>query len=175
MRKSLSVAGLMLFAALLFIQPSRADSSNFNNYQLTGSDGTNITFSLPQTLTPSSVTWNNILVFHNVAGTGYGFNTVLIGNSGWNGTNYWASGSMTKTIELYAPGLFTFNSDGTVTLGTGTFTVGDYHSFGGGPKSFTLTIVDPPGGPVTTPEPASLILLGLGSLALGSFRRRKTS
>ena len=62
-----------------------------------------------------------------------------------------------------------------LTSDSGTFTIGDYHSFGGGPESFTLTIVDPPGGPVTTPEPASLILLGLGSLALGAFRRPKTS
>jgi hypothetical protein len=175
MVKYLSGAGIVLAAFLLFVPSSKADSLNNNNYQLTG-NGFNITFTLPQTLTPSSVTWNGILVFNNIVdGNGYVFNSILIGNSGWNGTDYWATGAATKTLELYAPGLFTWNADGTVTLGTGTFTIGDYHSFNGGPMTYTLTIVDPPGGAVPTPEPASLTLLGLGSLALGVVRRRKAS
>ena len=178
MRKCSYIAGLMLFTALVFVQPSKADSMNTNNYQLTG-NGWNITFSLPQTLTPSSVTWNGIANFTNVASTGgYVFNTVQIGNAGFLGTNYWAFGSSTKSLELEAPGLFTWNADGTLTLGVGTFTLGDYNSFHGGPMQYTLTIIDPPGAlsssssPVTTPEPASLILLGLGGLSLGAFRRK---
>jgi hypothetical protein len=66
-----------------------------------------------------------------------------------------------------------------VTLNTGTFALGDYNSFHGGPLSFTLTVVDPPGpgtdDVVGTPEPASLMLLSVGGLALGSLRRRKTN
>jgi hypothetical protein len=64
-----------------------------------------------------------------------------------------------------------------VTLNTGTFILGDYHSFNGGPLSFTLTVVDPPGtnDVVGTPEPASLMLLSVGGLALGALRRRKTN
>jgi len=179
MRKSFYIAGLVLFAALLFVQPSKADSMNFNNYQLTG-NGWNLTFSLPQTLTPSSVTWNGILNFNNVpGGGGYIFNTIQIGNASAFGTDYWAFGSATKSFEIVAPGLFTWNADGTVTLGTSTFTIGDYNSLNGGPMSYTLTIVDPPAGPsgapVSTPEPASLILLGLGGLSLGAFGRRKAS
>jgi PEP-CTERM motif len=177
MRKCSYIAGLMLFAALLFVQPSKADSMNTNNYQLTG-NGWNITFSLPQTLTPSSVTWNGIVNFTNVAGSGgYVFNSVLIGNSSAFGTDLWAFGSSTKSLVIVAPGLFTWNADGTVTLGVGTFTVGDYNSFlDGRPMQYTLTIVDPPGGPsgnpVSTPEPASLVLLGVGGLSLGAFRRK---
>ena len=56
------------------------------------------------------------------------------------------------------------DSDGTVSLHTGVFDMG----------GFTLTVVDPPGS-VGTPEPASLILLSLGGLALGALRRRKAS
>jgi hypothetical protein len=132
-----------------------------------------ISFTLPQTLTPSSVTWNGILNFTNVAGTWgkggqntpYNFSTVMIGSMGTNGTNYWASGGTTRFVELEAPGLFTWNADGTVTLNTGTFALGDYNSFNGGPLLFTLSVVDPqvkvrtmPG----TPEPASLMLLSVG-------------
>jgi hypothetical protein len=146
-----------------------------------------ISFTLPQTLTPSSVTWNGILNFTNVAGTWgkggqntpYNFSTVQIGSMGTNGTNYWASGGATRFVELEAPGLFTWNADGTVTLNTGTFALGDYNSFHGGPLLFTLTVVDPPGpgtdDVVGTPEPASLMLLSVGGLALGALRRRKSN
>jgi len=79
-------------------------------------------------------------------------------------TNYAAIGSLTNSVELIAPGRFTWNSDGTVSLHTGVFDMG----------GFTLTVVDHPGS-VGTPEPASLILLSLGGLALGALRRRKAS
>src|ERR1700739_639431 len=180
MRTYLSIAGMFFVAALLFVQPSQADSLNNNVYELKGhpSDPTylDITFTLPQTLTPSGVTWNGILMFSNVVGTfnggAYTFATVYIGAAGWDHfTNYWATGSQTRFVELEAPGLFTWNSDGTVTLNTGTFALGDYHIFTGGPQDYTLTIVDPPGDSVPTPEPASLVLLGVGGVALGAIRR----
>ncbi len=185
MRKCVSIAGMVFLAGFLFVQPSKAD--NFNTYQLTGAafGGMTISFTLPQTLTPSSVTWNGILNFTNVAGTfgkngqntPYNFSTVMIGSMGSDGTNYWAAGSATRFVELEAPGLFTWNADGTVTLNTGTFALGDYHSFNGGPLLFTLTVVDPPGTDdvMGTPEPASLMLLSVGGLALGALRRRKTN
>ena len=175
MRKFFYIAGLVLFSALLFVQPSKADSMNINNYQFTG-NGWNFSFSLPQTVAPSSVTWNGILVFNNVTtSSGYVINTLEIGNASAFGTNYWASGSSTHYFELEAPGLFTWNANGTVTLGTGTFSLGDYNMFRGAPRSYTLTVVDPPGGPISAPEPASLVLLGLGGLSLSAFRRRKAS
>jgi hypothetical protein len=51
-----------------------------------------------------------------------------------------------------------------VSLHAGVFNMGQY----------TLTVVDPP-GTVGTPEPASLILLSFGGLALGALRRRKAN
>jgi hypothetical protein len=139
---------------MLFVQPSKAD--NFNHYELTGAalGGMTISFTLPQTLTQSIVTWNGILKLTNVAGmwgkggqnTPYNFSTVMIGSMGSMGTNYWASGGTTRFVEIEAPGLFTWNADGTVSLNTGTFALGDYNSYlYGAPLSFTLTVVDPPG------------------------------
>jgi len=169
MRKVTAIAGLMLFAALLFVQPSKAD--NFDTYTLV-SKGAIIIFTLPATVTPSSVNLNGIINLTNVSatydGAAYTFAIVQLGPAGYMGaTNYAATGSMTKSVELIAPGLFTWNSDGTVSLQTGVFDMGEY----------TLTVVDPPGSPdsVGTPEPASLILLSLGGLALGALRRRKAS
>jgi hypothetical protein len=62
-------------------------------------------------------------------------------------------------------GLFTSNSNGTVTLNCGVFSLGQY----------SLTVVDPPGPSVAAPEPASLILLSFGGLALGALRRHKAN
>jgi len=91
----LSAAGMLLVAALLFVQPFRADT--FNTYE--------ITFTLPTTLTPSSVTWNGIVNFQNLSGTfngaAYQFRTVQIGSAGVsNYTHYWGFGSRTRSIAL---------------------------------------------------------------------------
>jgi len=178
MRKYFSVAGmLVLVAAFLFVEPSKAD--NFNTYELTG-HGLDIIFTLPQTLTPSSVQWNGVLNIQNVSGTfnggAYNFARIQLGLADFgNFTNYWGFGSQTKSFELVAPGLFTWNADGTVSLNVGTFALADYHRFTGGPSDYTLTIVDPPGDSIPTPEPASLLLLGAGGLAVGATRRRKAN
>ena len=165
MRKCLSYAGILFVAAFLFAQPSKAD--NFDTFQLTG-PGLSISFTLPQTLTPSSVGLAGLLNISNVTGTydggAYTFANIQIGPVGYNNlTNYAATGSLTKSVAVIVPGLFTWNSDGTITLNTGTFALG----------RSTLTVVDPPGPTVGTPEPGSLLLLGVGGLALAAFRRRK--
>ena len=183
MRKIVTIFGLLLVAALLHVQPAKAD--NIVDYQLTG-HGLNVTFSLPQTSTPSGMSSSTITVFQNIAGTlvgtsAYNFATVDIANSGVAGvTDYWAFGSSTQFVELVAPGLFTINPDGTVTLNGGTFALGDYHLFQGGSTydyTLTATVVDPPNpnGAVTTPEPASLLLLSFGGFTLAGLRRRKAA
>jgi PEP-CTERM motif len=177
MGKCLSLAGMMFVVALLFVSPAKADS--FDTYTLTG-NGLSITFTLPATLTPSSVTWNGIIYISNVTGTyngsAYTFANVGLGATGFAGaTNYIATGSSTREVEFVAPGLFTWNADGTVSLNSGVFDLvsGDFRRGG-----YTLKVVDPPGpggDSVTTPEPASLLLLGVGGLVCGALRRRKTA
>jgi hypothetical protein len=54
-----------------------------------------------------------------------------------------------RVVEVVTPGLFTWNSDRTVTLNTGIFHAGD----------FTPTVADSPGDAVGVREPTSLILL----------------
>src|SRR5260370_6894341 len=76
MRKTLTILGLLCCTALLFIQPAKADSTNTMNYQLTGHD-LNVTFSLPQTFTPSVLlsstpdvsSFSPIVIFQNITGT----------------------------------------------------------------------------------------------------------
>lgn len=172
------VAGMLFVAAFLFAEPSKAD--NFNTYTLTG-NGVDITFSIPQTFTPGNVEWNGVIDIYNVSGTfdgqAYNFARIQLGPVGYNGyTNYWAFGSRTASLQIAAPGLFTWNPNGTVTLDTGDLKLGTYQTWNGGALTYTLSIVDPPGpDSVPTPEPASLILFGAGGLALGALRRRKTA
>jgi hypothetical protein len=188
MRKTITFLGLLFVTAMLLVQPAKAD--NFMTYQLTGNNGLNpslnITFTLPQTFTPSSLSSGTMMVFQNITGTligngAYDFATVEIASSGYAGaTNFWAFGSQTQFVALVAPGLFTVNANGTVTLNAGTFEIGDYHIFqGGSGHDYTLTAIDPPGpngnASVVTPEPASLMLLGFGGLALAGIRRRKAA
>jgi hypothetical protein len=181
MRKHLAFAGTLLVIALLFAAPSKADS--VMDFSLTGS-GVNVTFSLPQTITPTyeSGGWAYVT---NVVGTllagdpgPYTFSTIDFANSYGGTTDLWFFGSTGHTHSIYggpelgliASGLFTFNSNGTITFATGTWNFAPTQYFGG---ATTLTVVDPPS--VSTPEPASLALLGIGSLALAGLRRRKSA
>src|SRR5262249_13374415 len=64
-------------------------------------------------------------------------------------------------------GLFVINPDGSISLNGGTFDLVNLH---GSPATLTTTVIP---GPVGTPEPVTLALLGAGGLALAGLRRRK--
>ena len=181
MRKGSLFAGFLFVAALLLAQPAKADS--VVDFSLTG-HGLTITFSLPQTATPANFTFNNIAQFTNISGSLFSFSpypygTVELGLAGFMGvTNYWDFGSTCITpgcsgahVQFYAPGLFVFNGDGTITINGGTFILSDaLHQHDD--YVLTTTVIN---DTVGTPEPASLVLLGVGSLALAGLRRRKTA
>jgi len=173
MRKHFLFAGILLAASLVFALPSKADTVDFT---LTG-PGITATFTLPQTFTPGSLVGTVAYVF-GVTGTLVGgghsgpqlFGTIDLGNSG---SGVWAFGSTGSPghpgpeLGVFVAGLFTINPDGTITLNGGTFSLLNLHDV---QTTLTTTVVP---GPVGTPEPATLALLGMGGLALAGFRRRK--
>ena len=179
MRKFLLSAGIVFVAVLMSALPSKADSmANFSVGPL------DLTFSLPDTFTPAAIMGTSAIT-NNISGTLLGGNLsygqVILGAAGYMGmTNYWFFGSVAPApfsgpqVGFYAPGLLTFNSNGTVTINPGTYAFGAV----GGPSiilDVTTTADGGNGGGVSTPEPASLTLLGMGGLALVGLRRRKTA
>ena len=185
MRKHFLFAGILLAAALVFANSSKADTVEFvlNGSALGGS----LSFSLPQTFTPTafnngmttfivanvdavlgpgSVLGTNPFTFPNIQ-LGLGPAQWAFGDSGVPGF----SGTTGDYLGIFAPGLFTVNPGGSITLnvGNGSMTL---TSNAGSPAILTTTVIP---GPVATPEPATLALLGVGGFALTVLRRRKTA
>lgn len=179
MRKTLTIFGLALFTTFVFVQPARADS--VANFSVIGS-GIDITFSLPDTFIPASISGSTAVV-HNIMGTllagnpsVFNYGAVSLGTSTVGMTNVWFFGSVTPgfmgpQIGFFAPTLVTFNADGTVTINPGTYSFGAI----GGPGSVGDVTVTGGDGTIGTPEPASLALVSFGALALLGLRRRKTA
>lgn len=187
MRKHFVFAGILLTAALLFAVPSKADTVTFT---LSGSAiGGSLTFSLQDTFAPSAGTGSGPFLVASVPVTPNAGNSIFksgtftipnieLGNSA---TNQWAFGSSGvpnfngttgNYLGVFAPGLFTVNGDGTITLNEN---IGTISLINNSDATLTLTETVIPTPPTGTPEPATLALLGAGGLALAALRRRKTA
>jgi hypothetical protein len=177
MRKHFLFAGILLAAALVFALPSKADTVDFT---LTGPAILGgASFSLPGTLTPTAGTGTGPYLVANISGTllGSPFTYANI-ELGINATGLWAFGSNGVPnfpgtpgayLGIFTPNLFTVNPDGTITLNGGQWNL---ININGSPVTLTATVIP---GPVGTPEPATLALIGLGGLALAGLRRRKAA
>jgi hypothetical protein len=183
MRKHFVIAGILLVAALASAVPSKADTVEFTLTSSALPGGAS--FSLPLTFTPTAGTGSGPFILANVLGTApflgpspYTFPNIELGLSA---TNQWSFGSHGVSgfagttgnfLGIFAPGLFTVNPDGTITLTppSGTLTL---TSTANSTATLTATVI--PGPPVGTPEPATLALLGIGAFAMAAFRRRKAA
>jgi PEP-CTERM motif len=178
MKLLLRSASVITFLALVSVSAARADSNTELYYSLTGPGGVTASFYLPvnPTIAPDNVD------------PGFAFqvtplDVMLNGVSDPDGgyvTFYDISfgGGLTldqgEVFDLINPGdsniaLFTTGSEAAPTMlaPTGDIPLQDFMSGDGG---YTLTVTQ-----VTTPEPASLLLFGVGLVALFVKRRLSVS
>lgn len=187
MRRHFVFAGILLAAALIFAGQSKADTVTFTLSG--GAIGGSLTFSLQDTFAPSAGTGSGPFLVASVPVTPNASNSIFksgtftipnieLGNSA---TNMWSfgsngvpgfSGTTGNFLGIFAPGLFTINGDGTITLNESIGTITLMNNAG---ASLTLTETVIPTPPTGTPEPATLALLGAGGLALAALRRRKAA
>lgn len=158
--------GISLLVLLMTGTAAKADNIG---YDISGK-GLHFTFTLPDTFTPDAKGLNSSFQEFNVAGTVNGVATnltITMGNSFLGMPNFLSYGSSTRELGLMIPGLFAWDGSN-VDLSAGTWMVGNYPFYLTGQYDYKVVATVIP-----TPEPATLLLLGAGSLAALGFRRRK--
>jgi len=170
MKSTMRILVLAFAVVILLAGASSASADTILNYQITGPGSFNASFTLPQNPTPSG---GNQLGFYfanlPVDVNGAAENLSVYFYNGLIGQGVGSSNS----FSFFAFGQQLYSWSGSAS--TPTMQLGTFYTLGVGAGSglgqYTATVTDPPATPRRVPEPASLILLGTGVLALFGLHR----